>query len=270
MASSKKHLTETPNPTAEETLPDLNHKSGWRRMIGWALGLVLATWMAVFMAWGALHVFIVPRIAEYREVLQQQATRALGLRVEIGHISAQGGWLVPWFELQDIQLFDREGREALRLPRVLAAVSPLSVLRGRFEQLAVEQPELEIRRDANGHVWVAGLDTQAAGDGGAADWFFSQPEFVVRDGVVHWRDESRAAALQQSAPVLSLQRVNVSVKNRWFSHDVRMEAVPPEQLGQRISLRGKFTQHPWQRAGDLAQRCGSHSISSRWNPKSCV
>lgn len=256
MASSKKHLTETPNPTAEETLPDLNHKSGWRRMIGWALGLVLATWMAVFMAWGALHVFIVPRIAEYREVLQQQATRALGLRVEIGHISAQGGWLVPWFELQDIQLFDREGREALRLPRVLAAVSPLSVLRGRFEQLAVEQPELEIRRDANGHVWVAGLDTQAAGDGGAADWFFSQPEFVVRDGVVHWRDESRAAALQQSAPVLSLQRVNVSVKNRWFSHDVRMEAVPPEQLGQRISLRGKFTQHPWQRAGDLAQWSG--------------
>jgi uncharacterized protein YhdP len=138
----------------------------------------------------------VPRIGDYREALQQQATRALGLRVEIGQIRSQGGWLVPWFELSDIQLYDRQGREALSLPRVLAAVSPLSVLRGKFEQLDIEQPELEIRRDAEGNVWVAGLDTSVGGDGGGADWFFSQPEFVVRGGVVHWRDESRTAALQ--------------------------------------------------------------------------
>ena len=124
------------------------------------LGLLVVAWFVVLMAWSALHVFIVPRIGDYRESLQQQATRALGLKVELGAVNVQGGWWVPWLELQDIRLFDKEGREALRLPRVMAAVSPLSVLRGRFEQLAVDQPELEIRRDANGHVWVAGLDTQ--------------------------------------------------------------------------------------------------------------
>ena len=217
---------------------------------------MLFAWVVVLLAWSALHVFIVPRIGDYREVMQQQATRALGLRVEIGSITAQGGWLVPWFELNDIQLYDREGREALSLPRVLAAVSPRSVLLGQFEQLDIEQPELEIRRDANGHVWVAGIDTGAAGDGSGADWFFSQPEFLVRGGLIHWRDDSRTSAAQTHAPVLTLQGVDLSIKNQWFQHELRADVTPPEAFGQRLSVRGKFYQPPWQRAGDTSQWSG--------------
>jgi len=217
---------------------------------------VFFAWVAVLLAWSALHIFIVPRIGDYREVMQQQATRALGLRVEIGSITAQGGWLVPWFELNDIQLYDREGREALSLPRVLAAMSPRSVLLGQFEQLDIEQPELEIRRDANGHVWVAGIDTGAAGDGSGADWFFSQPEFVVRGGLIHWRDDSRTSAAQTPAPVLTLQGVDLSIKNQWFQHALRADLTPPEAFGQRLSVRGKFYQPPWQRAGDTSQWSG--------------
>jgi uncharacterized protein (TIGR02099 family) len=251
-----KHLSDSVNPTPDSLELDLKNKSVWRRALNWALGLVVFAWVVVLLAWSALHIFIVPRIGDHREVLQQQATRALGVRIEIGGINAQGGWLVPWFELTDIQLYDREGREALKLPRVLAAVSPRSVLLGQFEQLDIEQPELEIRRDANGHVWVAGLDTSVAGDGSGADWFFSQPEFVVRGGLIHWRDEGRSSALQASAPVLSLQGVDVSIQNQWFQHEVRAEFTPPEVLGQRVSVRGKFYQPPWRRAGDTTQWSG--------------
>ncbi|WP_310614236.1 YhdP family protein [Limnohabitans sp.] len=251
-----KHLSDSVKPTPESLAADLKTKSGWRRALHWVLGLVFFAWVAVLLAWSALHIFIVPRIGDYREVMQQQATRALGLRVEIGSITAQGGWLVPWFELNDIQLYDREGREALSLPRVLAAMSPRSVLLGQFEQLDIEQPELEIRRDANGHVWVAGIDTGAAGDGSGADWFFSQPEFVVRGGLIHWRDDSRTSAAQTPAPVLTLQGVDLSIKNQWFQHALRADLTPPEAFGQRLSVRGKFYQPPWQRAGDTSQWSG--------------
>jgi uncharacterized protein (TIGR02099 family) len=251
-----KHLSDSVNSAPESHTADLKAKSVWRRALNWMVGLVVFAWVAVLVAWSGLHVFIVPRIGDYREALQVQATRALGVRVEIGSIHAQGGWLVPWFELINIQVFDKEGREALRLPRVLAAVSPGSVLRGQFEQLDIEQPELEIRRDANGHVWLAGLDTRVASDGSGADWFFSQPEFVVRGGVVHWRDESRSTAVQTSAPVLTLQGVDLSINNQWLQHELRADLTPPEALGQRLSVRGKFSQLPWQRAGDLAQWSG--------------
>ena len=251
-----KNLSDSVNVTPESKASDLQTKSGWRRALNWALGLVAFAWVVVVVAWSALHIFIVPRIGDYREALQEQASRAMGVRVDIGSIRAQSGWLLPWFEVSDIVLFDREGREALRLPRVLAAVSPRSVLFGQFEQLDIEQPELEIRRDADGHVWVAGLDTGAAGDGSGADWFFSQPEFVVRQGVVHWRDESRPSEAQTIAPALTLRGVDVSVKNHGFQHELRLDATPPDALGQRMSVRGKFYQVPWQRAGDTSQWTG--------------
>jgi len=251
-----KYLSDSVDSTPESTSADLKTKSGWRRALEWVLGVVLFVWVAMLLAWSALHIFIVPRIGDYREMLQQQASSATGVRVVIGSIRAQGGWLVPWFEATDIQLLDREGHEALRLPRVLAAISPRSVLFGQFEQLDIEQPELEIRRDANGHVWVAGLDTSVSGDGSGADWFFSQPEFIVRQGVVQWRDDSRPSAAQTAAPVLTLQGVDVSMRNQWFRHELRVDATPPEALGQRVSVHGKFYRLPSQRAGDMTQWSG--------------
>jgi len=251
-----KHLSDSVNTTPDAAKADLTSKSVWRRAMHWAFGLVVVAGLVVLLAWSALHVFIVPRIADYREMLQQQASRAVGMRVEIGSIRAQGGWLVPWFEATDIQLFDPQGRGALRLPRVLVALSPRSVLLRQFEELDIEQPELEIRRDANGHVWVAGIDTSLASDGSGADWFFSQPEFVVRQGVVHWRDESRPSATQADAPVLTLNAVDVSIQNQWFRHELRADVTPPEALGQRLSMQGKFYQRPWERAGDMTQWSG--------------
>jgi uncharacterized protein YhdP len=125
-----KHLSDSVESTPQSLSPDLKTKSAWRRALHWALGLLALAGVAVCLAWSALHIFIVPRIGDYREALQEQATRALGLRVEIGSISAQGGWWVPGFELTQVQLFDREGREALLLPRVGVALSPRSLLLG--------------------------------------------------------------------------------------------------------------------------------------------
>ena len=57
-------------------------------------------------------------------------------------------------------LLDAGGRVALRLPRVVAALSPRSLLALdlRFEQLLIDGAELEVRRDAQGRIFVAGLD----------------------------------------------------------------------------------------------------------------
>jgi uncharacterized protein (TIGR02099 family) len=251
-----KHLSDSLNSTPVDADTDWVSKSVWRRAVFGLLGLVVLAWVVVVLAWSALHIFIVPRIGDYREVVQQQASRAMGVRLEIGSLRVDGGWWVPWLEVTDVRLFDREGREALYLPRVLAAVSPRSLLRGHLEQLTVDRPELEIRRDAQGHVWVAGLDIAAEGDGRSADWFFSQPQFVVRQGMVHWRDESRTSGAQINAPVLTLSDVEVSVQNPWFSHELRVDVTPPAAIGQRLSVRGKFQQTPWQRAGDVAHWSG--------------
>src|SRR5205814_4089767 len=113
-----------------------------------ALWLLLAAWLVLALAWGALHAFIVPRIGELRPELEMRATRALGIPVRIGRIEVLSeGWMTPTFELSDVVRLDRAGRPALTLPRVLAAVSPRSLLALGSEQSYIDRPARDVRRD---------------------------------------------------------------------------------------------------------------------------
>lgn len=204
----------------------------------WSLGLLLAVLVLLAASWGALHGWIVPRIGDYRVQLEVQAGRALGVPVRIGAMTARSGGLIPGIELHDVSLLDAEGRAALRLQRVVLAVSPRSLWRLGFEQLYIERPELDIRRMVDGRIFIAGLpfsDT-SAGDTRAADWLFSQAEVVVRGGTVRWHDGLR------DAPPLALNQVDVLLRNGQWRHSLRVDATPPPEWGERFLLAGKFRQ----------------------------
>ena len=200
--------------------------------------LLLTGWLVLVLAWGALHGWIVPRIGELRPDLEIEAGRVLGVPVRIGSISAHNEGLMPSFELIDVVLLDPQGRAALRLPRVFAALSPRSLWNLGFEQLYIDRPELDIRRAGDGKLFVGGLDFSRSSDneGRAADWFFSQTEFVIRNGTVRWTDEMRGAA------PLALQQVDFVMRNGARRHAMRLDATPPAQWGERFSLRGLFRQ----------------------------
>jgi uncharacterized protein (TIGR02099 family) len=204
----------------------------------WALWLLLAAWSAVALFWGGLHFLIVPRIGEFRPWVEQQASKALGLRVTVGSITAISNGLIPSVELSEVRLFDPSGREALRLPSVQAALSPRSALGLGFEQLHIEQPELDVRRSADGRFWVAGLPLpdSSSQDGAGIDWLFSQAELAVRHGRVRWTDELR------NAPPLELSDVDLVVRKRLYTHTLRLDADPPAAWGRRITVMGRFTQ----------------------------
>ncbi|MEO6293697.1 MAG: DUF3971 domain-containing protein, partial [Burkholderiaceae bacterium] len=207
------------------------------------LWLAIVSWGLFAVAWIVLHGLIVPRIGDFRPQLEIEASKALGVPVRIGAVVATSSGLIPSFELKDVALLDPQGREALRLPRILAAISPSSLLQLSFEQLYIDQPELEIRRSANGKILVAGLDfskpDSTSVDG--LDWFFSQPEFVIRNGTVRWVDEQPNGAMGVPPP-LALTQVDFVSRNPFNKHLLRLDATPPPEWGNRLSLRGVFTQ----------------------------
>ena len=208
----------------------------------WLLGSVLALWLLFGMAWGLLHGWIVPRISEFRPRLETLASQALGIPVRIGGIAARPGGLIPSFELSDVTLLDGQGREALRLPRLMAAVSPSSLWGLGFEQLYIEQPQIDIRRTPDGKIYVAGLDVsqvRSDGRGAFADWFFSQTELIIRGGALRWTDDLRRL------PPLALTNVDLTLRNPGRRHLLRLDATPPPNWGERFSLRGVFRGPLW-------------------------
>ena len=208
-----------------------------------ALWCLVALWSLLLLAWLLLHWGILPHIAQWRGAIEAKASSALGVPVRIGDIVVSTSSWVPSVELSQVVLLDTQSRPALVLPRVVAALSPQSLLAWdlRFQQLYIEGAQLDVRRDAKGRIFVAGFDLQrgqadADEEGAALRWFLKQPELVIRGGSLRWTDE------QRGAPPLALSEVQLVMRNGLRSHAVQLDATPPPAWGERFSLRGRFTQ----------------------------
>ena len=219
----------------------------------------MALWSLMLLALLLLHWVILPHIDEWRPALEREASNGLGAQVRIGHIAVSSGGWIPALALQEVRLLDPQGREALRLPKVTAALSARSLLalELRFSQLLIDGPELEIRRNAQGKIFIAGLSVDGADKPETwglaeewADWFFAQHEFVILHGRVRWIDERRAA------PPLELADVNLLLKNGLRQHVLRLDATPPAAWGERFGVQGQFTQSLLKRPGDVQHWSG--------------
>ena len=202
----------------------------------WSLGLVLSLWLLLATVWGVLHFWIVPRIEQWRPELESLASRSLGIPVSIGSLSAYRSGLVPTFELGDVVLHDPVSEsKALLLPKVVVAVSAHSLMTLGVEQIYLEGPDLTVRRDADGQIFVAGIAISAdPAQGTDSDWVFSQPEIAIRNGKLQWVDDMRGAM------PLQLQDVDLVLRNKRWHHSVRVDATPPQEWGQRFTLMGNF------------------------------
>ena len=254
-------MNQSPAPIAPATRT-LKTLSVAARLCLW---LVFLAWGLFVLTWAALNWWIVPRIGEWRPALERWASSTVGAPVRVGEIRADNttsglGFLpafMPSFELRDVQLFDPNGRVALHLPLVRTAVSVRSLWHGNFEQLVIDRPVLDVRRTAQGRIEVAGLDMAGPGerDGRAADWFFSLREFVIQEGTVRWTDELRAQ------PPLALGAMTFVVRNTARTHQFRLDATPPAEWGERLSVRGRLREP----LIELGGRAPGQSIWHNWD-----
>lgn len=219
----------------------------WRRLGRVPLLLLGSGFGVLLVAWLTFHWAILPHIPQWRVSIEEQASRALGMPVRIGRIEGRSSGWMPSFELQDVALLGPDGRTVLRLPHVFAAMSSRSLLTFRldFAQLLIDTPELEVRRDPTGRVFVAGIDvgrlgapdrTAESAEPAVADWFFRQQEVVVRGGVLRWTDDERGA------PPIAFAQVELVVRNGPREHALRLAATPPAAWGDRMSVVGRFVQ----------------------------
>ena len=206
----------------------------------WSLFVLYVGFAALTLV---LRYWLLPELPRYQPEIEAAASRVLGTPVRLGQLRAHWTGLNPALTLENVRILNREGEVALRLARVegvLSWHSLISLWRGepRFALLALEKPELLIRRDAAGDIFVAGILLAGAdedkGDGQTLDWLLRQSRLRIHDARLIWQDDLRAA------PPLDLRGVRLEWRNRGRHHAFGLTAEPPAALAAKLDLRGDF------------------------------
>lgn len=216
----------------------------WRNLIRLPLHLprlcLRALWLAFFVVAITillLRYVVAPQIAQQRERIEQGISQELGLKVQISALQANWNGLRPELSIQGFRVFDKQNRVALELPRVEVSVAWSSIVHQRLtlHRLEIVQPDLTIRRQADGSLFIAGLKIESTGGGsssGFGDFVLAQDQILIRDARVTWADE------QRDAPPLSLDKVNLRIENFAWSHRFALQASPPAAYSANLDVRG--------------------------------
>ena len=229
MTQLSKH---SPVQHARTALPRL-----WRRIRRPLLWLLLLAYLAFAAIFLSLRHVVLPHIADYRGDIERAVSSAINLPVTIAAIEADWQGLRPRLLLSDLKVSDKAGQPALGFNQVEAILgwSSLLYLDVRLHRLAIDAPVLNMRREANGQILIAGLPLNMEGeDSRVSDWILAQSQIVIRDATIHWDDALR------KAPTLSLNKVNLNLKNSGRRHRFGLSAEPPPALAARLDLRGDF------------------------------
>ncbi len=208
---------------------------GWLGVTGYfAIGLLVLT----------LRHFVLPGIETYRPDIERALAEALGQPVAIRRIDADWRGLRPNLRIRGLEIRDAAGRPALGFDNVEVdlAWSSFWRLAPHFSRLVIDAPTLDLRRDAEGRLFAAGLEIKrdAAEDDGFSRWLLSQDRIVIRNATITWHDDLRRA------PPLALTQLNFDLRNRGSHHRFGLTTQPPKALAARLDLRGDFV------GGDIA------------------
>lgn len=204
------------------------------RLLGRLFWLAVALWFAFALIVVVAREVVLPRMNDYRDEIGARISAALGARVTIGHIDARWSGIRPYLDLGQVAVHDASDRVALELGLVRTSLSWMSIpfAELRLHHLAIDGPDLQVRRDLQGRVYVAGIELAGGGgSSGFANWLLAQHEIVVRNATVRWLDERRAA------PELVLSNVNLRLVNLGARHRIGVTAEPPQAFAAPIDLR---------------------------------
>ncbi|MDB5768763.1 MAG: putative exported protein [Collimonas fungivorans] len=210
-------------------------------LLGALLTLLVVAYFLFCGLFLGLRYVVLPNVGYYKAEVEHIVSKTVGNPISIGAIQASWHGLQPHLVLDNVVVHDKGGQPALTLPQVAATISWRSALVGavRLASLEINKPDLQVERDAQGNLFVAGIlvNSKQENDGAGAEWLLAQRKIVIRDGQVRWRDDLR------KAPELVLTNIDLVLQNRWRRHQLSARATPPASFAAPLDVRANFV-HP--------------------------
>ena len=187
-----------------------------------------------------LRYLVLPHIDNYKPNIVQGLSQVLGQKVVIGNIYANWDGLNPHISVFNVDIYDQQNRVALSLGHIEGSLSWTSIplFSPRLASFSIYQPELTIRREKDGTIYVAGVSMSGPSKPAFPNWLLSQAKVNVIDANIVWQDDMRGA------PALNLDKLNLQLENpAWDSlrgrHEFSISATPSAGSSKPIDIRGK-------------------------------
>ncbi|MDO8811557.1 MAG: DUF3971 domain-containing protein [Gallionella sp.] len=207
----------------------------WLTRFSIVASAVIAALMAVAII--VMRYWLLPNIELHHDRIAASLASAIGNPVTIGKIEGDWQGFRPRLNFSDVRILDEQRQAALVLPSVNTSVSWMSLFTAelRLASLEIDRPELLVRRDVQGRVYIGGVAlSNKSNDKDLADWLLHQSRMVVRQALITWSDEQRAA------PPLVLGNVDLRIESLFDHHRFAMHAKPPSELATPLDVRGDF------------------------------
>ncbi len=211
------------------------HSMNWLARFAIVVSAVAAMLFAAAVV--SLRYWLLPDIEQYHDRITSTFSAAIGNPVTIGGIEGDWQGFLPRLNFTDVRILDEQRQPALVLQHIDGSLSWLSlfIAQLRLASLEIVKPELRIRRDSQGKIYIGNLLLSKPGrKNDFADWMLSQSNVVVRNADIVWVDELR------NAPPLELQNVNLRVDKLFSQHRFALRAIPPSGLATPLDVRGEF------------------------------
>ncbi len=203
------------------------------------IGLVAA--VVLLGVYLALRFYLLPNIHQYKDEIASRISNVAQQKITIGDIRATWNHLQPVVATSNITIYDAQNRPALEFEHIIATLSwkSLSSLQPRLAELSILSPQLIIRRETTGDVFVAGIPLSGQSNPNLANWLLRQGQINIKNASVVWQDDLR------KAPPLSLDRLNFRIDRPLLSrltgqHEFSLRAIPSVGTTHPIEINGQF------------------------------
>lgn len=242
----------------------------------WLIRLILVAYFLLAIVVLGLRYVVLPQIDQWRPQIQQQLGQALGVRVNLGPVTASWHGLNPVIRVDGMHLFNDRDQRVLDVPSAVAQLRWTALLYGQlqFTVVQVKGVELNISRDPLGHIWMLGRRIDQADSASATvnahpllAWLMMQRSLVLTQAKVRWRDAWR------QAPDLYFDDVDIRVANQGGHHRAALRFTAPSELGQSLEATVDFqtgndsaSLTDWRSWTGLARLQLNHLQPRAWSP----
>jgi uncharacterized protein (TIGR02099 family) len=213
------------------------------------IGLIAA--VVLLGVYLTLRFYLLPNIHQYKDEIAARISNVAQQRITIGDIRATWDKLHPVVATSNITIYDAQNRPALELEHIVATLSwkSLSSLQPRLANLSIVSPQLIVRRETTGDIFVAGIPLSGKGNPDLANWLLRQGQINIKNASVIWQDDFR------KAPPLSLNQLDFRIDRPLLSrltgqHEFSLHAVPSIGSTHPVEINGQFYGNDVSKTGD--------------------